>query len=774
MRRPKARWLCLLLLVAGCEAVVPSAGETGHVAPVVVEEASAEGGGEAVEVVRPEVAPCVLPFAGDEVDVVWQQGSCEAGVQRLDAGEFLQAVLELDACAESAESEEEGVRAAFLAAWATLQARDNAEAQRRMSALVDGYPLLSDYAAFYAAQAAYQVRDDDGVMAMTGTFPRDSVLGAAASLLRVRAAWRQRSWGTVLAEANLHEALWGKKAELLYYQARLYERWGVAKLATRYDTEVLERWPESWVGRALRPKVAPSVGQQPSSAFRVGRRWVGQRQIERGVREFLRVAQRNRRGSPLWCEGHLWAAQALDRVKQRERSAPLYADAIAECEGTSWYGPLLFHGGESAFQRADYEASEAFLEAFLAFQAAPGEIAEALYLLAHVHGATGNQRDRLQALEALVFAHPDSKHSPQAAFLMFWDSFLAGDLSRALATVRWAMVQEIETDIRGRMRYWQARVEALKGDLEAAFVGYRAVLDDYPLSYYAVLSYSRLAEVDEGQAAAWLAEAVAAHHEQVRCVGHALVGDKAARAAAQGVELARLGRLELLEAHFEAALPGAEEDAMWLAAWLMHRKGAFAEAHRLVRRRVPDFVALYPERTGIRWHVAYPRPFADEVAAAVLAAGGVDADMVYAVMRQESGYRVRATSPADALGLMQVLPSTAQGILEGGEGPLTRESLYEPELNVRLGARYLSRLAERLECPLLVAAAYNAGSGRLCGWLERAGTVEADVFVESIPYRETRDYVRSVVRNYAVYRYLETGEMLRVSLTVPERCPGRR
>ena len=143
----------------------------------------------------------------------------------------------------------------------------------------------------------------------------------------------------------------------------------------------------------------------------------------------------------------------------------------------------------------------------------------------------------------------------------------------------------------------------------------------------------------------------------------------------------------------------------------------------------------------------YPPAYALDVFAAS-AAESLDAAIVWAIMRQETGYLAGARSRAAALGLLQLLPKTANQLAGRTVPP---DSLLDPGLNVRLGARYLEKLDREMGDPRGTFAAYNAGEDAVRRWIAEQGPID-DRWVELIPYRETRDYVKQV---YAAWRRYE-------------------
>jgi soluble lytic murein transglycosylase len=156
------------------------------------------------------------------------------------------------------------------------------------------------------------------------------------------------------------------------------------------------------------------------------------------------------------------------------------------------------------------------------------------------------------------------------------------------------------------------------------------------------------------------------------------------------------------------------------------------------------------------------------------AANGLDPAWAYALIRAESAWQPDVRSHANAYGLMQLLPSTGKRMARQlGINWRGTSMLLDPETNIRLGTRYLAQQAEQFEgSPWLASAAYNAGPTPVQRWLAERKALPADLFIETIPYRETREYVARVLAFSVIYDWRLNGTVRPLSSRLPD--PGRR
>lgn len=304
-------------------------------------------------------------------------------------------------------------------------------------------------------------------------------------------------------------------------------------------------------------------------------------------------------------------------------------------------------------------------------------------------------------------------------------------------------------------RYWAARcLQNLGNALEQVKAELTLVISTFPASWYAVLAAERLRGLG-----APVQKAFSDRPKLSRGptppelkLGNALAQAGLWRDAADELQL-QIGRVR-------------DADALRIGQGLL-AIGEYGAAHALAARLLwaEGFTAKMPEALAL----FYPRPHAQTVEAEAKR-WSVDPYLVWAIMRRESAFRPAVQSLADARGLMQIIPPTAAAIRkELNLAVVSPDELYGPELSIQLAAWYLSKLVERFEHPALAAAAYNAGPGAVAKWATEKSALPLDLFVEEIPFRETRAYVKQVVADIFVYHqlYSEEAQIPRLSLEIP-------
>jgi soluble lytic murein transglycosylase len=247
----------------------------------------------------------------------------------------------------------------------------------------------------------------------------------------------------------------------------------------------------------------------------------------------------------------------------------------------------------------------------------------------------------------------------------------------------------------------------------------------------------------------------------------------------QPADLDRLRSLEGIQRALVLYRLGLDGEAFREWTWAIRGfddRDLLAAAEVARAANVPDRAINTSERT-VQLHdfaQRYPLPHRDAIAAAARQ-WDLDEAMMYSIIRQESRFVAEARSRVGATGLMQLMPATAKWVARQiPVQPFRTDMLVRPEVNIQMGSYYFHRVLSDLGHPMLAAAAYNAGPGRARRWRDERA-LEGAIYAETIPFNETRDYVKKVFVNAWFYRSRLTGKTasLREILgTVPGRAIG--
>jgi soluble lytic murein transglycosylase len=201
--------------------------------------------------------------------------------------------------------------------------------------------------------------------------------------------------------------------------------------------------------------------------------------------------------------------------------------------------------------------------------------------------------------------------------------------------------------------------------------------------------------------------------------------------------------------------------------------GAADVGYALVHVR--DFSTHYPVGKWKRaWQVAYPRPFLSFVTRES-GADNMSMTLAYGIMREESRYFPDAKSPANAFGLMQLIPPTAKLVGQGTNYPSDADSLTRADVSIALGVKMLGQLrASNVSNPHLAIPSYNAGPGAVQRWLAARPAEDFDLWVEQIPFDETRAYIKKVLASQATYAFLYDQGALADLLALPAHVSGAK
>ncbi len=484
------------------------------------------------------------------------------------------------------------------------------------------------------------------------------------------------------------------------------------------------------------------------------------------------------------CRAKLMQGKALLRMRRRDDGSAVLEEVIRRCEDESVRTPAHYLAAQAHGRRGRHQEALDHYDALVLADPEDRLADDAVFRSAFSAAALGDEEAAHLRMARAANDFPEGDMRGEARFHLAWDArgrAAAADdpearraaLEEALTVLEASLADgpmEHTVDLRGRAAYWRARTLADLGRDGEAVAAFDEIARRYPLSYYAQQSLHRLELLDAERAAAVRAEMSAEPSEPLT---FPLRPELTAPAFVRAVELLRVDEPDVAMRELGAAgLLGdeADEEAMWLAAAVLDRAGAHPEASLLARRHLRDFLDHAPVgESRHRWRIAYPRAFAPLIEDAA-AAEGVPSALVRAIAREESAFDPRAVSVAHAYGLIQLIRPTARRFGDELGLPSTPDALRTPEINVRIGTRFIGFLYRRYEDnPAIIPSAYNAGEGASDRWLRQRSDTTLDAWIEDIPYDETRRYTRRVLQTWGTYAWLDEGRLPELSERLPTR-----
>ncbi|MGA7557372.1 MAG: transglycosylase SLT domain-containing protein [Terriglobales bacterium] len=310
--------------------------------------------------------------------------------------------------------------------------------------------------------------------------------------------------------------------------------------------------------------------------------------------------------------------------------------------------------------------------------------------------------------------------------------------------------------------YWRARLAEEEGNPAMARAFYQKLSDRFRNYYYAEFGRQRLQAL---HGAGDVAAEDAPHYALLDHVAPLPTAGKITASDPPDDNL-RVARARLLSnggfadmAVRELQAAASQIDGAWAPpemARVYQDLGRYDRGIEIMKRMTPNYFAVdLPDLPRPYWEALFPKAYWPDLRK-YSELNGLDPYLVASLIRQESEFNAAALSRANAVGLMQLLPKTGKTVakqvkLKGYSAP----QLYTPAVNLELGTRYFKEMVDKYNGQFEYAlAAYNAGTDRVGDWLGQGHYRDAQEFVESIPFTETREYVQAILRNANVYRQL--------------------
>jgi soluble lytic murein transglycosylase len=453
------------------------------------------------------------------------------------------------------------------------------------------------------------------------------------------------------------------------------------------------------------------------------------------------------------CRAELIIARAQDRLGQKassQKTLSRLATGCADADAHAQAQALVAAGQEPELAIATYDSL---------VRDHPGHplADDALFAAATLSRRQGDVVGALERYERLSAQYPEGEHAADALFRAFWLHRKAGNFNGALGALERLDALKVSVDRETHLMasYWKARLWEESGNPVLAAELLESVSQAAPATYYGLMARSRLLDLDPArpELPIRVMDAQVGSSERHLAI-ESLGADRHFRA---GVELYRLGLPGALPELLAVDLSTKPHHAKSLLLKVLFDAGKKKEVALLSTQG--ELGGAVNAETAPVFRMAFPNAFRELVERSANRSK-VDPNLLHAVVREESRFRPEVKSGAGAMGLVQLLPSTAALVArKAGIENFTEESLLQPHQNLILGSLYLRSLTQLFKGNLVrVVASYNAGPGSVLKWMELNPGLAADDFVEEIPFKETREYVKRVLGSYAAYSLLSESD----------------
>jgi len=388
---------------------------------------------------------------------------------------------------------------------------------------------------------------------------------------------------------------------------------------------------------------------------------------------------------------------------------------------------LFWRGKLKTKQGLDSEASLLYTQIYTVYPKSP-LAPEGLYNAARLYQINDQNQQAIKTYDILIRSYPRNKYAEDGAWNLGWIYYRKGQYREAHGTFS-AFTDSESSFNASNAKYWKARTLEKQGKLDEAHVQYRELAGSTTPTYHT-----------------YLAQKKSGYTPTFTNInpGNIVLGPKATARRNKAETLINLGMPEEAELEIVAMEDEANTKEEFVIVSLLYSQ--VDDYNQSIK--VAQDLGL-PEANRL----SYPKGY-QEFVGPYSKKYGVDELLIYSIIREESRFQKDVVSPADAVGLMQLIPPTARTVANQiGINGFSTVMLTMPRINIEMGIFYFKQVLDKFNGDIeLALASYNAGPNRAADWKTRFYGLEKDEFIEEVPFRETRNYIRRILRSYGAYK----------------------
>ena len=479
------------------------------------------------------------------------------------------------------------------------------------------------------------------------------------------------------------------------------------------------------------------------------------------VIEEIKAIQKDLRNKPLPANLYFYLAEAHKGLRKRSKANSVLRQYLRKYPGHRRTSEAHFLMAGNLWNLGNPTGALAHINSLLESSPNSKWVPQALFYQGRIYEDIQKPARAIETYRTLTRKFGNATQGEMAAWRIGWIHIKAEQWQKAFDQFKDNLDQLPKSNLTDKNLFWMAKAaEKLNKSPEAQLL-FKDLAQRFPYTYYGLEATNHLDEAfrESKQGPSPFRKASYKKNPSFTQPGRPLNTREKFhfRHASELIELGDLtqARIELLR--MGRSIRKNLSGVMWLSHWY-NRAQAYPDSLKILQL-FKNFKTKQGEKELPRefWVNFYPSAYAEHVNTE---AGKYDLDpwLVKGLIRQESMYNSRSLSPAGARGLMQIMPKTGKRLFEQTHPNQAFENdlLFKPDINIQLGVRYLNNLTRKHKGNgVYILITYNAGPKVLRAWLSRFRNIkDMDIFVESIPYPETRGYVKHVFRNHGIYKNL--------------------
>ncbi len=670
--------------------------------------------------------------------------------------------------------------ALFISGISALRLQD----YQRVIAHLEGVlylPYLEDYRHYFIAYSYLKLKEyekaEREINTLTNNYPA-TILSIDAELLKLDMYISQDRYTDIISQAQILFEMKGKRQDdlinedfLIYNIAKAYMALNNRKNAIEYLLKIYSEFPLSVYSQKVYDLLTKELRYYPDVNYR----------MQRAENLFSRNLFQNALDEYLKIEKIINGKDDKRSMEIRRKILLRKADIYLNTKNSQ-------------------KARELFQSLYDDDYYSPDMKAYFLYRLAQLSKSRNDNNEAIRLYEELAQKYPRSRYADEARYLSIWLKYNDGKYDEAIAGFKqfvnkykkspkrldalWFLginlfknkkydeaykyFYEIKRTTPNSEKekpasiYFLAKISYILGNRDECREHYINLIENFPLNYYSFLSQNRLREIFGEEVAFPDFEPLYDLRYDDMSVSiqpeKFVIAQEGVLRFNKAIQLIRLGLedMSLRELNGLNLKQSNDFRILYFMSTLKHRVKDYNGSMRILRGFFVDKMLNRPSRNEMSfWRRMFPLAYIS-LAEEHGNINSLDPLLILSIMREESHFRPSVVSPAGAIGLMQIMPRTGNLIAKNNGMENFDEYMLEiPDINIKLGSWYLKQLIIKFnnQLPFSVAA-YNAGPDAVDRWLKKNKNVDLDVFIEEIPYKETRNYVKRVLQTYGIYNYL--------------------